>query len=99
MITSRRIRNALTGAITVLALGLFASCVENPTAPSGVEPSLALASSTTQTCTFQGGQWVCTTSPQFNTTNDGGDDEGDGGGHRNCILIGGVLYCEPGGGE
>ena len=92
MITSTHVRNALTGALAVMVLGLFASCSESPVAPLDdavgvVEPSAALVPSPVQTCKLVNGVWVCSTPVSGGALMDEG--------RQQCILIGGVLYCEP----
>jgi hypothetical protein len=64
MITNTEIRNALTGALAIMALGLFASCSETPVAPmdDGRAVHAPAADSTQlslQSCTMVDGVWVC----------------------------------------
>ena len=94
MITNTEIRNALTGALAVMALGLFVSCSDTLVAPVeddvGVHAQFgALVQDSVQACTMVGGIWVCSTvGPGIATT-----ESGDGDQH--CEVIEGVLYCEP----
>jgi hypothetical protein len=96
MITNTEIRNALTGALAIMALGLFASCSDSIVAPADDEnaiqaPSAAPAQLSPQSCTLVDGVWVCsgTTTTTTTTTTSGGFDG------QFCELIGGVLHCEP----
>jgi hypothetical protein len=96
MITTRQVRNALTGSLAVMALGLFASCSEGLLAPLEADFGLAVLQDTAslvvdQTCELVDGVLVCTPAGG-NATTDDGDPE------QQCEFIGGVLYCEPPGG-
>lgn len=98
MITNNQIRNALTGALAVMALGLFASCTESLVAPDqyGLEPAGVSASTEQedlQFCTLVDGVWTCG-GPTASTL-DGGTTAGDGEDH--CEVIMGVLHCPPDG--
>jgi len=95
MITSTEIRNALTGALAVMALGLFASCSDTLVAPvedgSAIHaPSANTAQETLQSCTLVDGVWVCTSTSSSDTT-----ATTSGGGEQFCEVIHGVWYCEP----
>jgi hypothetical protein len=93
VITNTEIRNALTGALAIMALGLFASCSESPVAPLGDDPAIhAPAADSTQlaiqSCTLVDGVWVCDGSGGATTTSGGTNLE-------HCRTIGGVLHCPP----
>ena len=95
MITNTEIRNALTGALAVMALGLFASCSDTLVAPlddgSAIHaPSADTTQEPLQSCTLVDGVWVCTSTGETTTTTNTLD-----GDHQHCELIGGVWYCEP----
>ena len=95
MITSTEIRNALTGALAVMALGLFASCSDTLVAPvedgSAIHaPSANTAQETLQSCTLVDGVWVCTSTTSSDTTATTSDS-----GIINCRMIHGVWHCEP----
>ena len=94
MITNTEIRNALTGALAIMALGLFASCSDSIVAPADDgnaihAPSAAPAQLSPQSCTLVDGVWVCSGTTTTTTTTSGGFDG------QFCELIGGVWYCEP----
>jgi hypothetical protein len=96
MITNTEIRNALTGALAIMALGLFASCSETPVAPVDQDPAVhAPAADSTQlslqSCTLVDGVWVSTSGGGGATTSSGGTNL------EHCRTIGGVLYCPPDG--
>jgi hypothetical protein len=93
MITNAEIRNALTGALAIMALGLFASCADTPVAPmddgSAVHAPLSnTVEGSLQSCTLVDGVWVCTSGGGATTTSGGTNLE-------HCRTIGGVLYCPP----
>jgi hypothetical protein len=95
MITNTEIRNALTGALAIMALGLFASCSETPVAPmdDGRAVHAPAADSTQlslQSCTMVDGVWVCGSGGSTTTTSGGTNLE-------HCRTIGGVWYCPPDG--
>ena len=97
MITNTEIRNALTGALAIMALGLFTSCSETPMAPLDQDPAIhAPAADSTQlslqSCTLVDGVWVCTSG------GGGGATTMSGGRDQECIMIAGVMYCDPIGG-
>lgn len=92
MITNTQIRNALTGALAVMALGLLVSCSDTLVTPgddasSTQAPSADLAQEPLQSCALVDGVWVCSTTDSDATTSDSG--------HQHCELIAGVLHCEP----
>jgi len=93
MITNIEIRNAVTGALVVMALGLFTSCSDTLVAPAddgyGLHaPSASNLQQPVQSCTLVDGVWVCTSTSTTTTTttNNGG---------QYCEFIFGVLHCEP----
>jgi len=98
MITNKQVRNAFTGALAVMALGLFSSCSESLVAPGDdalepLAPTTAVGQEKLQSCSLVDGVWVCESSTETTmttTTEDGGDDG------RHCEIIMGVLYCPPG---
>jgi hypothetical protein len=92
MITHTEIRNALTGALAIMALGLFASCADTPLAPVDDGYTIQAPSENTvqeplQSCTLVDGVWVCTSTGTNTTTSGGGLDH--------CRVIYGVWYCPP----
>jgi hypothetical protein len=95
MITNTEIRNALTGALAIMVLGLFASCSDAIVAPADDAnaihaPSAALAQDSLQSCTLVDGVWVCSGTTTTTTTTTTSDSGG-----QFCEIIYGVLYCEP----
>jgi len=95
VITNTEIRNALTGALAIMALGLFTSCSETPMAPLDQDPAIhAPAADSTQlslqSCTLVDGVWVCTSGGGGGATT-----TSSGTNLEHCRLIGGVLHCPP----
>ena len=98
MITNTQIRNALTGALAFMVLGLMVSCADSLVAPAdealSVDPQLeVLIQDPTPACSLDGGIWVCPSGGPEVTTSD--DDDGP----IHCEVIEGVMYCEPVGGD
>jgi hypothetical protein len=92
MITNTVIRNALTGALAIMALGLFVSCSDTLVAPMDDgslvnAPSAALLQEPLKSCTLVDGVWVCPPADSGATTLDSET--------QHCEFIEGVLYCEP----
>ena len=92
MISNTQIRNALTGALAIMALGLFTSCSESLVAPAGdtlepMAPPARAEQAPLQSCSLVDGVWVCTSTGTV-TLGDDGDEE-------YCEFIMGVLYCQP----
>jgi hypothetical protein len=92
MITNTEIRNALTGALAIMALGLFVSCSDNLVAPADdaldVHPQLGvLVQDPVQGCSMVEGLWVCSPVGSGLVTSDSGP--------QHCEFIQGVLHCEP----
>jgi hypothetical protein len=94
MITNTEIRNALTGALAIMALGLFASCSDSIVAPvddgNAIHaPSAAPAQLSPQSCTLVDGVWVCSGTTTTTTTTT------TGGRIHHCEMIMGVWHCPP----
>lgn len=92
MITNTQIRNALTGALAVMALGLLVSCSDTMVAPAEDAsffqgPSADVTQEPLKSCALLDGVWVCSTAETETTTSDSGQ--------QHCEFIAGVLYCEP----
>ena len=91
MITNTQIRNALTGALAVMALGLLVSCSDTMVAPaedaaSFQGPSAEVVQEPLTSCALVDGVWVCSTTETETTTSDS---------RQQCIMIEGVMHCEP----
>lgn len=97
MFTNTQIRNALTGALAIMAFGVLASCSESLVAPADdtMEPvsnSAVPGQGTLQECTVVDGIWVCggtTTSMALDNEPTGEAEE------HHCEIILGVLHCPP----
>lgn len=92
MITNTQIRNALTGALAIMTLGLFVSCSDPLVAPMDDgslvnAPAATLLQDPLQPCALVDSVWVCPPSDAGATTFDSG--------RQHCEIIEGVLYCEP----